>query len=87
MELTKIRGFVQEFNEEKVICMLLIDEDQEYYETREFKVYPLFAKMDLFEHKNILIEIEHEGNSQTIRCLESNESKFQQIFNAWGYGQ
>ena len=77
MEVEKVRGYVHEFNDEEVICSL--DNDPDNY--RIFKPYPLFAHMDLFEGKNFLIEIEHEGNSQTIRCLESNESKFQQIIN------
>lgn len=80
MEIRRLRGYIESFTEDEVTVVVISDD---YQETRVFKIYPLFAGMELFEYKNFLLEIEHEGNSQTCRCLESSESKIQQIINAW----
>lgn len=81
MTKTRIKGYIKSFTEDEVKAMVVIDEN--HRQVRIFDVYPLFAEMELFEHKNFLLEIIQEGNSQTCRCLESSESKVQQIINAW----
>lgn len=81
MDRIEFIGFIHEFTDEHVIAVIVIDNNEQ--EMREFSKYPLFANMELFEGKNFKLEIETGSGTQTCKCVESSESKFQQIINAW----